>query len=127
MRLINSTTLELKEFFDNHTPKYTILSHRWLDNEVSLKDMQGAIATRKTGYVKLKLCYDQAVNDRLQYAWVDTCYINKTSSAKLTEAINSMYRWYQNAAVCYMYLSDVQSSEVLGNSSFVESVWFTQG
>jgi hypothetical protein len=127
MRLLNSTTLELEEFFDNHIPKYAILSHRWLDDEVSLKDMQNATATRKAGYAKLKLCCDQAVKDGLHYAWVDTCCIDKTSSAELTEAINSMYRWYQNAAVCYVYLSDVQSSEVSCDSSFEESAWFTRG
>jgi hypothetical protein len=127
MRLLNSTTLELEEFFDNRTPKYAILSHRWLDDEVSLKDMQNGTATRKAGYAKLKLCCDQAAKDGLQYAWVDTCCIDKTSSAELTEAINSMYRWYKNAEVCYAYLSDVQSSEVSGNSGFEESAWFTRG
>jgi hypothetical protein len=92
MRLLNSTTLELEEFFDDRDPKYEILSHRWGDDEVSLQDMQNGMATRKKGYAKIKLCCDQALKDGLQYAWVDSCCIDKASSAELTEVINSMYR-----------------------------------
>jgi hypothetical protein len=39
---------------------------------------------------------------------VDTCCINKNNGAELSEAINSMYRWYRNADVCYNYLDDVK-------------------
>jgi hypothetical protein len=42
-----------------------------------------------------------------EWGWVDTCCIDKTSSAELSEAINSMYRWYTEADSCYAYLSDV--------------------
>jgi hypothetical protein len=124
MRLLNSSTLELEEFLDDRVPKYAILSHRWLDGEVSLQEMQNGTGSTKAGYAKLKLCCAQAVKDGLRYAWVDTCCIDKTSSAELTEAINSMYRWYQNAVVCYAYLSDVEGSNA---SSFKESAWFTRG
>lgn len=127
MRLLNSSTLALEEFFDDHTPKYAILSHRWLDDEVSLQDMLNGKASKKAGYAKLKLCCDQAVKDGLQYAWVDTCCIDKTSSAELTEAINSMYRWYQNATVCYAYISDVQDNDPLIDPTFRGSMWFTRG
>jgi hypothetical protein len=67
---------------------------------------------------------------------VDTCYIDKSSSAELQEAINSMFRWYQNTAKCYVYLSDVstrkrkpsdQSSEYIWESAFRSSKWFTRG
>ena len=53
------------------------------------------------------MCCNQAKRDGYKYAWVDTCCIEKNSSAELQEAINSMYRWYSEAAVCYAYLSDV--------------------
>ncbi|KAF4628843.1 hypothetical protein G7Y89_g9309 [Cudoniella acicularis] len=127
MRLLNSTNIELEEFPDDRIPKYTILSHRWQDGEVSLQDMQSATAIKKTGYIKLKLCCNQAAKDDLQYVWVDTCCIDKTSSAELSESINSMYRWYQNAVVCYAYLIDVESTGVPNDSSFSKSVWFTRG
>ncbi|RSL89393.1 hypothetical protein CDV31_015882 [Fusarium ambrosium] len=127
MRLLNSATLEIKEFFSNDIPAYAILSHRWLDGEVSLKDMHDGTATTKAGYQKIKRCCDQALKDGLGFAWVDTCCIDKTSSAELTESINSMYRWYQNAAVCYAYLADVETTDPSKDASFQESVWFTRG
>jgi hypothetical protein len=47
--------------------------------------------------------------------------IDKLSSAELSEAINSMFRWYQQAGICYAYLSDVEASpnwDNVINSSF---------
>jgi hypothetical protein len=55
-----------------------------------------------------------------------SCCIDKTSSAELSEAINSMFRWYKNAAVCYVYLSDVSRSDDL-TPSMSKSRWFTRG
>jgi len=66
-----------------------------------------------------------------------TCCIDKTNSAELNEAINSMFRWYRNTARCYLYLSDVSAADPLPNSqfytspswepSFRASRWFTRG
>ena len=72
----------------------------------------------------------------MKYFWVDTCCIDKSNSVELQEAINSMFRWYQNAAKCYVYLSDVstrkrkasdQFSEYTWESAFWSSRWFTRG
>ena len=54
----------------------------------------------KTGFSKIRFCGEQARRDRLLYFWVDTCCIDKSSSAELTEAINSMLLWYQNMVKC---------------------------
>lgn len=126
MRLLNSKTLEIEEFYGDDTPKYAILSHRWLDGEVSLKDMDNGAAKAKAGYNKIKLCCEQAAKDGIGYAWVDTCCIDKTSSAELSEAINCMYNWYEGAQICYVYLSDVHSKDA-SDPSFAKSAWFTRG
>jgi hypothetical protein len=86
-------------------------------------------ATAKQGYEKIKRCCETAISDGFKYAWVDTCCIDKTSSAELSEAINSMYRWYQESLVCYVILSDVPSDEECYHeiSSFRKSRWFTRG
>ncbi|RDW66828.1 hypothetical protein BP5796_09577 [Coleophoma crateriformis] len=110
MRLLNSRTLEFKEFFrEDSTPKYAILSHTWEDDEVTFKEMRKyrVIAESKAGFKKIAMCAKQALQDDLDYFWVDTCCIDKSSSAELSEAINSMFRWYRNAEVCYAYLCDV--------------------
>lgn len=126
MRLLNSKTLEFEEFYGDDTPKYAILSHRWLDGEVSLREMENGTAKAKAGYNKIKLCCEQAVKDRLDYAWVDTCCIDKTSSAELSEAINCMYSWYEDAQICYVYLSDVHADDA-SHESFGSSTWFKRG
>ncbi|KAK3356695.1 heterokaryon incompatibility protein-domain-containing protein [Lasiosphaeria hispida] len=108
MRLLKTDTLELVEFIGRVKP-YTILSHTWGDDEVTYQDLisSRAAAKKKAGYAKIAGCCARAVDDGYEYIWVDTCCIDKTSSAELSEAINSMYRWYQEAHICYAYMSDV--------------------
>jgi hypothetical protein len=129
MRLINSATLELKEFAENDIPKYAILSHTWGSEEVSLQDVQRNDTAGKVGYSKIKSCGAQAAIDGFDYFWVDTCCIDKSSSAELSEAINSMYRWYKNAEICYAYLADVlpDVEPRRKDSPFRNSRWFTRG
>ena len=90
-------------------PRYAILSHTWGADteEVSFKDMMDGTSMRKPGYDKIRFCGEQARCDDLQYFWIDTCCIDKSNSTELQEAINSMFRWYRNAAKCYVYLTDV--------------------
>src|SRR5580658_5596223 len=123
---------------NDEIPRYAILSHTWRADieEVSLKDMMDGTATSKPGYDKIRFCGEQARRDDLQYFWIDTCCIDKSNSAELQEAINSMFSWYRNAVKCYVYLADV-SRPALGTdgkpsqppweSSFRKSRWFTRG
>ncbi|KAK7974430.1 hypothetical protein PG989_016278 [Apiospora arundinis] len=126
MRLINTSTLKLEEFGPQHVPPYAILSHRWIEGqEVSFEEMRGPPPVEKSGYDKIKQCCEQARKDGFTFAWVDTCCIDKSSSAELSESINSMFRWYAMAQVCYAYLEDVP---YLGcGSNFIKSAWFTRG
>jgi hypothetical protein len=127
-----------KDFVDGEIPEYAILSHTWGADieEVSYRDMIDGTGKNKVGYEKIRFCAQQASDDGLQYFWVDTCCIDKSSSAELQEAINSMFRWYQNAVKCYVYLSDVltrkrKASDRLSGctweSAFRSSKWFTRG
>lgn len=131
MRLINTHTLKLEEVKDESVKKYAILSHRWEDGEVGFGDMQDlAVASNMKGYEKIQKARKQAVSDGNDYLWVDTCCINKESSAELGEAINSMYRWYKAAAVCYAFLSDVDSIAIdndVMDQQTRSSVWFERG
>ena len=90
--------------------------------------------TSKAGFDKIRFCGEQARRDGWQYFWVDTCCIDKSSSAELAEAINSMFRWYRDAAKCYVFLSDVptvdgenRSHQLPWKSAFRASRWFTRG
>lgn len=112
----------LAEFFDN-IPSYAILSHTWGLEEVTFKDMIEWNGRSKKGFEKISFCGEQARRDHLQYFWVDTCCIDKANSVELQEAINSMFRWYQNAAKCYVYLSDVSTKKRKASDSFTECTW----
>jgi hypothetical protein len=110
MRLlnVNAQKLELVEFFGDQIPPYAILSHTWGDDEVTFQDLQRGQYEHKLGLEKIRYTCQQAKRDELSWCWVDTCCIDKTSSAELSEAINSMFNWYSRAQVCYAYLADVR-------------------
>ena len=141
MRLLNVHTLELEEFLTSATPEYAILSHTWGDDEVSFQDVQrqdSPPADERAGFPKIAYSCTQAAKDALGYIWIDTCCIDKTSSAELSEAINSMYELYAGATKCYAYLADVPGEhgsipwdqeptrEFLGGA-FANSRWWTRG
>ncbi|KAF2124263.1 hypothetical protein P153DRAFT_426699 [Dothidotthia symphoricarpi CBS 119687] len=123
--------LSLIERDGKQVPRYAILSHTWGADgeEVTLKDLADGTGQTKAGYQKIRFCGKQAAEDGLHYFWVDTCCIDKSSSAELSEAINSMFRWYYNADKCYVYLSDVPATTAFDSNdqSFQKSRWFTRG
>ncbi len=90
------------------------------------------------GLLKILNTCRLAKRDSLQWFWVDTCCIDKTSSAELSEAINSMYQWYQSSRKCYAYLEDVPADQDADMShkqvhlqfqhlALASSRWFTRG
>jgi hypothetical protein len=128
---------ELTTLDDNHALPYAILSHTWTaDQEVTYKELVDGTGTNKSGYTKLRFCGERAAADGLKYFWVDTCCINKATSIELSTAINSMFRWYQRATKCYVYLSDVsvpievtdaEAFRISWEPAFRRSWWFTRG
>jgi hypothetical protein len=131
-----------KEYIGNEkVPDYAILSHTWGDQEVIFNDLKNLDsaedigAESKAGWDKIRFCAQQTKRDSLDHFWVDTCCIDKSNSQELQEAINSMFRWYQNAKKCYVYLLDVECNtpDADGKScrrwkpAFRKSRWFTRG
>ncbi|KAK3318987.1 heterokaryon incompatibility protein-domain-containing protein, partial [Apodospora peruviana] len=143
MRLLNTETLQLEQFDGDGGPKasYAILSHTWGDDEVSFQDMMQhtGISENRQGFSKILGCCAKARSEGYRYVWIDTCCIDKSSSAELSEAINSMFKWYQDAEVCYAFLSDVSSLAIAEYGLVVDddrlrhkatlsnSRWFTRG
>ncbi|KAI1451278.1 heterokaryon incompatibility protein-domain-containing protein [Annulohypoxylon moriforme] len=131
MKLLNAKTRKVCNFVENKVPSYAILSHTWDVDEVEFADIQSLLPfyVWKRGWKKIKSCCKQALRQGIEYVWVDTCCIDKSSSAELQEAINSMFRWYEKAAVCYAYLIDVNSDEnpEAADSKFRKSRWFSRG
>lgn len=141
MRLLNARTLQFQELNDpRKIPKYAILSHTWTDNEVIYSDLISShqLACQRPEFAKVNFTAQQAIDDGLDYIWVDTCNIDKSSSAELSETINSMYMLYKKAEVCYAYLADVLEPPPAGwtdngqndddwTTTFSSARWFARG
>ncbi len=137
MRLFKTTTLKIREFIGQGIPPYAILSHTWGDEEVTFQDWQGVLqgSLVKAALAKIRGACAQALKDGLEYIWIDMNCIDKTNSAELSEAINSMFAWYRDARVCYVYLVDVPDDAVRSRKDggwnatdpFLRSRWFTRG
>ena len=128
MRLLHTKLLDFEEFFDSQIPQYAILSHRWAEKEVTFQDFEIGKQQIWPGFVKIRDCCAVAFSQGLDWVWIDTCCIDKKSSAELSEAINSMWRWYREAKECYVYLSDVQWESGMDlQNTLKQSSWFTRG
>ncbi|EXJ61947.1 hypothetical protein A1O7_02379 [Cladophialophora yegresii CBS 114405] len=133
IRLLDTTTLRMRVFMGENNPGYAILSHTWVeDDEVDFQEMTAIghndqhPATLKGGYRKIHSTCEKAREHDINYAWVDTCCIDKSSSAELSEAINSMFKWYRDAARCYVFLSDLEPGSDVGNAMKV-CRWYNRG
>lgn len=126
-------------YHPNHDnlPSYAILSHTWAtdDQEVAFRELVNGSGKTKAGYAKIQFCGEQAAKDGFEYFWVDTCCINKEDGVELQMSINSMFKWYRDAAKCYVLLPDVSISDRMAGSEqdlcfeseFRTSRWFTRG
>jgi len=148
MWLVNVRTLKLKYFTDIRTcPPYVTLSHRWgeAEEELTFPELlaQSETMQTKSGYVKLINASTAVYLEGWLWLWIDTCCIDKRSSAELQEAINSMWAIYEHCQICIAYLSDVMfemQTEIPKQAplvpdanpesippQFAASNWFTRG
>jgi hypothetical protein len=140
MRLLYTTDNGTLEFTKDivrseEIPPYAILSHTWGQEEVVFGDLNDIDAKKKDGWNKIHFCAQQAKRDGLRHFWIDTCCIDRANHTELSEAINSMFRWYQNANKCYVFLTDVEDQPTGGNeahsrrweTAFRASRWFYRG
>ncbi|RDW63708.1 hypothetical protein BP6252_11253 [Coleophoma cylindrospora] len=133
MRLLNTDTLQLSSFFGAELPPYVTLSHTWGSDEVLFADIQEGTARNKSGFRKVRGCCRKAAADDFAWVWIDTCCIDKSSSAELSEAINSMYQWYKASVICYVYLEDISTAgthtmpRISPFVGWTKSRWFTRG
>lgn len=132
MRLLNVHTLGLESFDSEHfTPPYAILSHTWGNDEIVFQDVHKQrdpnLEWKSSGSAsKILMSAKQARRDGLSYIWIDTICIDKSSSAELSEAINSMFEWYARAKVCYTYLADAMQAEDLARCRWLRRGWTLQ-
>lgn len=134
MRLINSRTFELRSLPPHEIPDYVILSHRWESEEITYGNiLQNPISdedspTRQLGgFSKVKGTCKLASEDGYSWVWIDSCCIDKESSADVDKAINSMWAYYAKSNICYVYMADIPDTQAGWSKSFRNSAWFTRG
>ena len=153
MKLIKINTFKIKDFLDV-VPDCAILSHRWREDELSYlqyadkirnSDWKGASKIRR--FCRFVNRYESEPSENaeekddtavyigiverpIEWVWVDTCCIDKSSSSELSEAINSMWMYYRDPRYCVAFLDDIPSQDSTTKelrNSFVKSEWFTRG
>ncbi|KAL1948626.1 hypothetical protein VTO73DRAFT_10432 [Trametes versicolor] len=157
MRLLNTTSGHFKLVSVPKDVRYAILSHTWeaggeqgyaalaklqsalsnLSDEGLLLSPHTSLRTPATDSIlshpaissKIKHACRVAHSHGFELLWMDACCIDKSSSAELIESLNSMYEWYRQASVCYVYLADVPSTDNIGSpgSAFRASRWHRRG
>ncbi|KAI0753645.1 heterokaryon incompatibility protein-domain-containing protein [Fomes fomentarius] len=143
MWLLRSKTATLEYFVSpEHVPRYTrflhqyaILSHVWGENDQTFQEIQKLPSKCSPGQTprdiaseKIRKACELAEKWGYKWIWIDTCCIDKSSSAELSEAINSMFRYYSLADVCFAYLEDVLSDDrSMPEDEFKKSKWHTRG
>ncbi|KAI9667441.1 MAG: hypothetical protein M1821_000256 [Bathelium mastoideum] len=136
LRLEDHGQINLTKEFRNEIPCYAILSHTWGadEDEVTFNDLVIGTGRDKAGFAKISFCANQARKDGLQYIWIDACCIDRANHTELSTAVASMFRWYRDAAKCYVYLSDVSTERNEDNEqqeswkpALRHSRWFRRG
>lgn len=153
MRLLDVHSYSLLTPEDSVGKRYVIVSHRWLPggSEIIFADMPGLTAAHRASGAprappgkersldKLRGACETVRADRelaarsVHHVWLDTVCIDKSSSAELSESLNSMYAWYRDAERCLTYLSDYHRPPGAARSpgddddAFTGSVWFERG
>ncbi|KAI0478130.1 heterokaryon incompatibility protein-domain-containing protein [Xylaria cf. heliscus] len=134
MRLLHTESLRLQYFMPGQIPDYVILSHLWGKEEILFGDFtkQGMIdpdshVTEKQGFSKVEGACKLAAQDGYEWIWIDTCCIDKSSSAELQEAINTMWLYYARSNICYVYMVDIPDARAGWSEAFRASKWFTRG
>ncbi|KAI0440518.1 HET-domain-containing protein [Xylaria telfairii] len=134
MRLLHTESLRLRYFMTGQIPDYVILSHLWGDEEILFQDFtrQGAVdpdsrVKEKRGFSKVEGACKLAARDGYEWIWIDTCCIDKSSSAELQEALNSMWRYYAQSNICYVFMIDIPDARAGWGAQYRRSKWFTRG
>lgn len=132
MRLIDCRdgSLRMQEFIGSPPIPFAILSHTWDSEEVSFQAFND-IATRTAakGWTKIESTCREAQRCGFDYVWIDSCCIDKTNNAELSESINSMFQWYSEADLCLVYLADFDANATDSelDTMLRRARWFSRG
>ena len=78
-----------------------------------------------TGFYKLiNFCFLAYHTHSCEFAWMDTCCINKSSSAEIDESIRLMFNWYRDSTICIVHLGETLGVKV---EDIAKDPWMRRG
>ncbi|KAL2106812.1 hypothetical protein VUR80DRAFT_6186 [Thermomyces stellatus] len=129
MRLLHTRTLNLEQFYDLQTrPHYVVLSHTWEPGHLNYADLtdRRERALSGPGSALVHHACDVALKLGYEYIWIECICVDGSSTAEVSEAVNSAFRWFQKAAVCLVYLADLPAGSPNDDTSWRRCEWWTR-
>ncbi|KAJ8502969.1 hypothetical protein ONZ45_g11268 [Pleurotus djamor] len=111
--------------------RYVILSHRWLKMEIDNTDLmeyvQGRVSEGKEESKRKLDGFLSAVRAAgYRLVWFDTGCIDQRNGPEVDESIRSMFTWYRNADVCFVYLRDTSQLNEIHKDGWFKRGWTLQ-
>jgi hypothetical protein len=113
---------EVRQYF-----QYVMLSHKWEDNEPLFQEVIRIAVydlDKSPTHDKLQTFCNIVRAAGFNWAWSDTCCIDKSDHFVLQEALVAMFKWYQGSVMMLVFLRGVGSSSPRG--ALVKSIWNTR-
>ena len=126
--LISSTTTyidearirqEVTEYF-----RYATFSHKWEDNEPRFEKVIRMVVydlEASPTHEKLQMFCKIVREAGFNWAWSDTCCIDKGDHFVLQEALVSMFKWYERSAMTLIFLRGVD--RLARHGALTRSIW----
>ncbi|KAI6144919.1 hypothetical protein BKA82DRAFT_4168114 [Pisolithus tinctorius] len=109
---------------------YVMFSHAWQGTEPSFQDVN-TVESKSVWQLpntplseKLRNFCKETRRLGYNWAWSDTCCIDKSTSSILNQSLTSMYKWYANSAATLVFLADVAHPSKSGD--LAHSLWMTR-
>ncbi|KAI6047019.1 hypothetical protein EDC04DRAFT_954766 [Pisolithus marmoratus] len=107
---------------------YVMFSHVWQGKEPSFQDVNVVKSIWNlpdtSPNEKLRNFCKEARRLGHNWAWSDTCCIDKTTSSILNQSLTSMYKWYADSVATIVFLAGVAHPSQLGD--LTRSLWMTR-
>ncbi|KAI6011786.1 hypothetical protein EDC04DRAFT_3145675 [Pisolithus marmoratus] len=107
---------------------YVMFSHAWQGNEPLFQDVNAVKSVWNLPDTplneKLRNFCKEARRLGHNWAWSDTCCIDKANNSVLTRSLTSMYKWYADSAATLVFLAGVAHPSKPGE--LMRSLWMTR-
>ena len=104
--------------------RYAMFSHKWENNEPLFEKVIHIVVydlEESSTHDKLQMFCKIVWEAGFQWAWSDTCCVNKADHFVLQEALVAMFKWYEGSSLTVVFLRGVRFPSKRGD--LVGSIW----